>query len=281
MRARSIGAAECRVRRAGSALLRAFTAQVCHGFVRSRRASQRARNGGAVILHTLVRLVAVLAGAACIALLSLVAAPGSAGSRLPSRPSGVDPALLQPLLVRGAGAPFVNERAPALVGDPADLSLPAATARRGRSFESGLARDTWSVVVRRDTRGLTPDPGASTSRWTGLAWDQAGMSTLQETTTPGIRSPEPVPAPIAHEAILLHGIASWYDNGTTAMRWPRGARIRICGPASCVTRIVTDWGPDFRLHPDRVVDLMPVDFVRVCGCSLRVGLTRVSVEILA
>jgi hypothetical protein len=43
---------------------------------------------------------------------------------------------------------------------------------------------------------------------------------------------------------------------------------------------VTDWGPDFRLHPDRVVDLMPSDFARVCGCPVRIGLTEVTVEIL-
>ena len=88
------------------------------------------------------------------------------------------------------------------------------------------------------------------------------------------------PVPVARTVVLLHGIASWYDNGTTAMRWARGAHVRICGPAMCVNRVVTDWGPDFRLHPDRVVDLMPSDFVLVCGCSLRIGLTTVTVEIV-
>ena len=74
----------------------------------------------------------------------------------------------------------------------------------------------------------------------------------------------------------LVGRASWYDNGTTAARLPRGTLIRICGPAACIERIVNDYGPGI---PNRVVDLMPGDFRRVCGCPTSAGLTRVTVYV--
>ena len=74
----------------------------------------------------------------------------------------------------------------------------------------------------------------------------------------------------------LVGRASWYDNGTTAARLPRGTLIKVCGPAACVERVVNDYGPGI---PGRVVDLMPRDFQRVCGCPPSAGLTRVTVYV--
>jgi hypothetical protein len=74
----------------------------------------------------------------------------------------------------------------------------------------------------------------------------------------------------------LVGRASWYDNGTTAARLPRGTLIRICGPAACIERIVNDYGPGI---PSRVVDLMPADFRTVCGCPISAGLTKVTVYV--
>ena len=74
----------------------------------------------------------------------------------------------------------------------------------------------------------------------------------------------------------LVGRASWYDNGTTAARLPRGTLIRVCGPAACIERIVNDYGPGI---PNRVVDLMPADFRTVCGCPISAGLTKVTVYV--
>ncbi len=185
-----------------------------------------------------MRLASVLAGAAVIVALSLVAAPGSAGSRSASGPNSVDPAVFQPISRPPAPSlrdldvrsPTIPERI-AVVADPA------------RPFEVAHAA------------------GAS---------DGAGGS------RPDIAQPT---AP-AGAIQLLVGVASWYDNGTTAMRLPRGTEVRVCGPADCVQRTITDYGPNARIHPERVVDLTPGDFVVVCGCSLRAGLTRVTVEIL-
>ena len=76
----------------------------------------------------------------------------------------------------------------------------------------------------------------------------------------------------------VSGIATWYDNGTTAMRLPRGTVVVICGAGGCVQRTVTDYGPAGRDSP-RIVDLMPGDFTAVCGCSLGTGTQRVTVKI--
>jgi hypothetical protein len=77
---------------------------------------------------------------------------------------------------------------------------------------------------------------------------------------------------------ILTGLASWYDNGTTAMRMPRGTRVKICGDAGCVTRTIRDWGPARYLW-QRIVDLTPGDFRRVTGKRLGAGLAKVTVYI--
>ncbi len=76
----------------------------------------------------------------------------------------------------------------------------------------------------------------------------------------------------------MSGIATWYDNGTTAMRLPRGTIVVICGAAGCVQRTVTDYGPAGRNSP-RIADLMPGDFSAVCGCSLGKGTQLVTVKV--
>lgn len=74
----------------------------------------------------------------------------------------------------------------------------------------------------------------------------------------------------------ISGIATFYDNGTTAMRLPRGTIVRICGHGGCILRTVTDYGPQ---KPSRVVDLYRPDFFRVCGCASWSGTTWVTVSI--
>jgi hypothetical protein len=41
----------------------------------------------------------------------------------------------------------------------------------------------------------------------------------------------------------LSGGATFYDNGTTAMRLPRGTVVKICGNGGCIVRVVNDYGP--------------------------------------
>jgi len=75
----------------------------------------------------------------------------------------------------------------------------------------------------------------------------------------------------------IKGFASFYDNGTTAMRLPRGTVVRICGDGGCIERRITDYGPVAR--NGRIVDLDRSDFFRVCGCPSWSGTTKVTVAI--
>ncbi len=74
----------------------------------------------------------------------------------------------------------------------------------------------------------------------------------------------------------VSGYATFYDNGTTAMRLPRGTVVRICGAGGCIQRTVTDYGPQKK---SRVVDLYRPDFFKICGCELWSGTTKVTVSI--
>ena len=74
----------------------------------------------------------------------------------------------------------------------------------------------------------------------------------------------------------VSGYATFYDNGATAMRLPRGTVVRICGAGGCIQRTVTDYGPQKK---SRVVDMYRPDFFRVCGCQSWSGTTWVTVSI--
>ena len=74
----------------------------------------------------------------------------------------------------------------------------------------------------------------------------------------------------------LSGGATFYDNGTTAMRLPRGTIVKICGNGGCIVRVVNDYGPQKK---SRVVDLYRPDFFAICGCPSYAGTTQVKVYV--
>jgi hypothetical protein len=74
----------------------------------------------------------------------------------------------------------------------------------------------------------------------------------------------------------LRGDATFYDNGTTAMRLPRGTIVIICGAGGCIERVVNDYGPQL---PSRIVDLYRPDFFEVCGCPSWSGVEPVTVYV--
>jgi hypothetical protein len=76
---------------------------------------------------------------------------------------------------------------------------------------------------------------------------------------------------------VLRGTASFYDNGTTAMRIPRGTVVVICGGGGCIERVVTDYGPS--KAGGRVVDMDRPDFFRICGCGWWSGTTEVTIRV--
>ena len=75
----------------------------------------------------------------------------------------------------------------------------------------------------------------------------------------------------------LSGTATFYDNGTTAMRLPRGTFVVICGEGGCIERVVDDYGPT--KAGGRLVDLYRPDFFLICGCDWWSGTTEVTVRI--
>ena len=76
---------------------------------------------------------------------------------------------------------------------------------------------------------------------------------------------------------VLTGEASFYSNGTTAMRIPRGTVVVICGDGGCIERTVTDYGPS--KAGGRIVDMDKPDFFRICGCGWWSGTTQVTIRV--
>lgn len=74
----------------------------------------------------------------------------------------------------------------------------------------------------------------------------------------------------------ITGTATFYDNGTTAMRLPYGTVVRICGAGGCILRTVNDYGP---ISSSRIIDLYRPDFFAVCGCASWSGTTTVTVSV--
>ena len=172
-----------------------------------------------------------------IAALALVALPGLAGSRVPSP--------LEPL--------------PASAFQP--LSVPANQARSTISIGSLDAGYAAAGSVTADTSFIEP----------GMAPETGPTGRIK------LNQPDPSSAFVRKPPrYTLTGEATFYDNGTTAMRLPRGTTVVICGNGGCVERVVTDWGPQ---KPSRIVDLYRADFFAICGCAWWSGTTKVTVSV--
>jgi hypothetical protein len=78
------------------------------------------------------------------------------------------------------------------------------------------------------------------------------------------------------EKYTLTGKATFYDNGTTAMRLPRGTVVIVCAKGGCIERVVNDYGPQ---KPERIVDLYRPDFFEICGCPSWSGVIDVTVYV--
>jgi hypothetical protein len=179
----------------------------------------------------------MVVGPVLTAALALVALPGLAGSRVPSPIEPVPAGAFQPL--------------------PVPANVPRSTISI-----AGLDRDHRSAgVVGPDAALIEPADVP--------AIGPIGRPTVVQPRTRAIPDRRP-------PRFVLRGEATFYDNGTTAMRLPRGTLVVICGNGGCIERTVSDYGP---VKPSRIVDLYRPDFFAICGCQWFAGITDVTVYV--
>jgi hypothetical protein len=179
----------------------------------------------------------LVVGSVLTAALALAAVPGLAGSRASSAMEPVPAVAFQPLSVPASGTSSTLSIA-GLDGGYVSAGVVDAHA----SFiEPGAAPVSGPT---RRIRVDQPTPGSHSSR---------------------------KPA-----KYTMHGEATFYGNGTTAMRLPRGTVIIVCGPGGCIERVVNDYGPQ---QASRIVDLYRPDFFSICGCPSWSGIVDVTVYV--
>jgi hypothetical protein len=172
-------------------------------------------------------------------------------------------ALIVAVAMVGLPAP-AGSTAPSTVREPApdafsSVTVPAVDAATRTSRVGDAARVSASRV------------DATT------AFTEPGVAPAVPTSRPRVAQPLTASGEGWKEARqVLHGQATYYDNGTTAMRLPRGTVVRICGDGGCIERVVNDYGPQKK---SRVVDLYRPDFFAVCGCGSWNGVTDVTVYV--
>jgi hypothetical protein len=184
------------------------------------------------------------------AALALVALPGLAGSRAPSPIEPVPAGAFQQLTILADESRSTVSIGPLDAAHISDGALAADT-----TIVEPVVTTTDSAIV---ARPKTDQPSA------GAASVRKAPKGARSAALPG------------KAKYTLSGGATFYDNGTTAMRLPRGTIVKICGKGGCIVRVVNDYGPQKK---SRVVDLYRPDFFQVCGCPSWSGTTQVTVYV--
>jgi hypothetical protein len=174
--------------------------------------------------------------------------------------------------------------AAALIAAVALAGLPDPAGSRSPSTSPALGPVAYSTVTIPASAPTDPVPGVidAVPQQAVRATSEAGFVELGvapdgPTSRPTVDQPS-APSGQAWKAprYKISGYASFYDNGTTAMRLPRGTVVRICGAGGCIQRTVTDYGPVSKI---RVVDMYRPDFFKICGCASWSGTTKVTVSV--
>ena len=181
----------------------------------------------------------MVAGAALTAALALVALPGIVGSVGPSLATAVDPSAFQ------------------LVQVPAFATADLAVATLDDALLSAGHLDSTTTMT---------EPGSAPRR---IALGRPSVVLPASVSGSALKPPR----------YKLTGYATFYANGTTAMRLPRGTTVIVCGAGGCLERVITDYGPVYDPTKNRIVDLYTPDFFAVCGCPSWSGTTWVTVSI--
>ncbi len=168
------------------------------------------------------------------------------------------------------------------------LSMPAE-----RLWVKSLGRSMGSLLIRRDMGELhcrNSSSGSGNSarrkgneRWTSSSGGLKKGSRLQRNILP--KESEDFQATIRLRTSGIEGICSHYGKRFSrqtlcAMRLPRGTRVRLTNPRTGASLIATvnDYGPDPKVHPDRIVDVSLNLFRQLA--DPRLGLTEVKCEVL-
>jgi hypothetical protein len=181
----------------------------------------------------------MVAGAALTAALALAALPGIAGSAGPSPAVSIDPSAFQSVRVPAIASTE-------LAVEPLDDSLRAANAIDASTVLAEPGKEPVRVIPARPRVDVPAPHGGS-----------------------ALKPPR----------YTMSGYATFYDNGTTAMRLPRGTTVIICGGGGCIERVINDYGPAANAGLGRIVDLYRPDFFDICGCAWFAGTTWVTVSV--
>ena len=167
----------------------------------------------------------------------------------------------------------------ALVGLPVPSGSRAISATRDlqpAAFTSVIIPADASALSARGNSGDASEPAAvetADQPYAELGDAPAAPATRPKVDQPTAKAGESWKRPKR----TMSGSASFYDNGTTAMRLPRGTVVRICGDGGCIERTITDYGPTKR--GGRLIDMYRPDFFKICGCGSWSGTTKVTVSI--
>jgi hypothetical protein len=192
---------------------------------------------GRMLYRRAVRPSRTVAVAALTAALALGALPGLAGSREPSREQPMTAAAFRDVILAASGDGSIDE-----IPAPDSAYASAGTLARGDVFRDAPG----------DAAPVPPERTATSVPTVSAAWDW--------------KTPR----------YTLSGYATFYDNGTTAMRLPRGTVVVVCGPGGCLERVVNDYGPQKEI---RIIDLYRPDFFAICGCGWWAGTAWVTVSV--
>lgn len=169
----------------------------------------------------------------------------------------------------------------ALIAAGALAGLPGVAGSAGPSIPRDPAPEAFSeVVLPGDPAPAVTLPDASLRSAgylsEGAVLLEAGRAPSGPAARPKVDQPlGPVGQTWKPARYSMQGYATFYDNGTTAMRLKRGTVIRVCGAGGCLERTINDYGPwNFN---QRIIDLYRPDFFRICGCGWWSGTTWVTV----
>lgn len=184
-----------------------------------------------------MRPSSTVAGAVLTAALALGALPGLAGSHEPSPDRPIDAAAFRQVIL-------------ATTIDRSTATIASLDAARG---SAGFLQTATTFADGAGARPLFPS-----------------RLRVSVPLVAAASSPKP-------PRYTISGIASFYSNGTTAMRLPRGTTIVVCGVGGCLERVISDYGP--AAYTNRVIDMDKPDFFAICGCGSWSGLTNVTIRV--